>query len=515
MEFVPLSDAPGYATLMGGPEKQNFASVPIEEAEKSKINHERGTHMLEMIDEMPPTRYVDQKLCRRCRCVATYRCSACWTWYCSEDCQRRNWASHVFTCRVPARPNDVDFLRLVSQRAMREIKYEDEERLHNAMLYVLADDHICSTFGFNNCRNIAEVLSLLCLYTTMLSRISSAVTVLQEHLQNYELGNLMKKFCVLERDIAQVTNESECICVTWFLERWSSESFLIPNRDKDTYDIWVTAEGCAIESLDLQHRLETGCEFSKSQVEVFELYIAIQPTIWQIPDIYSLFWIKFGFCYCKSYSQRAKLARQYLELAASSATFDDIVSAYESSSLADLMRAQGIDISELENQGVRLHRPPQCEYSIYRLMIGVEHALSGRYCSCFRVYEGHDCQAYFETHIDHESDTNFGFHMTRSWERWQLLNFYKYLFGLPGFDPRCMAEATEDVDPGRLEEYLDTLVPDMRRKIWDRYRANILFPRLNDRLQGRTMDGQIIPHFHLVCHCKEHCVGGPPGISYS
>lgn len=511
VEFLPLLGTPGYATLMGGLEGRKTKSMPIEEAEVSKINHERETYMLEKINEMPPAVGLNRKLCRRCRCIATYRCSACWTSYCSRACQIQNWAHHVFVCSVSARPNHVDFLRLVIRRAMREIQSGDEEQLHNAILYVLADDHICSTFGFNNCKNTAEVLALICIYSTMLSRVRPAIGALQEHLQNCNLGNFIKQFCQLERQIAQVTNKGECTCVTWFLERWSPASFIIPNRNKATYDIWVTAKDSAIKSLNLKHWLENGCEFNKSQADVFSLYIAIQPTIWQIPDIYSSSWVKFGFCYCKSFSQRAELARQYLALASSSATFDDIVSAYETSRLADLMRFQGINISELENQGVRLYRPPRCEYSVYRLMIGAEHALSGRFCSCFSVREGRDCHTYYETHIDSESDTHFGFHLTSSWERWQLLNFYKHLFGLPGFDPRCMAEAKEDFD---LEEYLDTLVPDMRRKIWDRNRANLLFPRLKDRLSGKTRDGQNISHFHLPCDCKEHDVKGPPGISY-
>ena len=149
------------------------------------------------------------------------------------------------------------------------------------------------------------------------------------------------------------------------------------------------------------------------------------------------------------------------------------------------MRTQGIDISELEIQGIRLHRPPPCEYSVYRLMIGVEHALSGRFCNCFRIQAGRRCHAYYETHIDRESDTNFGFHLTSSWERWQILNFYKHLFHLPHFDARCMADATEDPDLGALETYLNTLVPNMRKKISDRNRTNIMFPRLRDRLRGK------------------------------
>lgn len=513
LEFLPSLETPGYATVIGGSERREIVSVPIEEAEVLKINQEREIHMLENINEMPPTRCLDWKLCRHCHSIAGYRCSACWSWYCSKTCQRRDWPHHVFVCRVSTRPSDVDFLRLVITRTTREVGSTDEERLNNAMRYVLIDDHICSTFGFNNCRNALEVFNLVCLYGTMLSRIRPAVRALQEHLQTGNLSNLMVQVCQLERQRSQASNADECPCVTWFLAHWSSESFILPNRDKAAYDIWAVAVASAIESLDLTHRFDNGYKLNTSQADVFGLYLEIQPSVWLMPDIYSSSWISFGFCYCKSSSQRTELAQKYLTLAFSSATFDDIVSAYKTSSLADLMRTQGIDISELEKQGIRLHRPPPCEYSVYRLMIGVEHALSGRFCSCFRVREGRHCHAYYETHIDRESDTNFGFHLTSSWERWQLLNFYQHLFRLPGFDPHCMAEATENSDLKSLESYLNTLVPDMRKKISDRNRANILFPRLKDRLKGSTRDGQSISHFHLPCACKEHNVSGPPGIS--
>lgn len=146
-------------------------------------------------------------------------------------------------------------------------------------------------------------------------------------------------------------------------------------------------------------------------------------------------------------------------------------------------------------------------------MVGVEHGLSGRYCSCF-AHTGCDCHALTETHIDRESDANFGFHLTSSGERRQLLNFYRHLFQLPDFDPRRMAESTEDPDRGKLENYLDNLVPNMRKKLSDRNRTDIKFPRLGNRLEGRTADGQTISHFHMSCTCKEHNVMGLEGISH-
>jgi hypothetical protein len=121
------------------------------------------------------------------------------------------------------------------------------------------------------------------------------------------------------------------------------------------------------------------------------------------------------------------------------ASFDDIVAAYESWTMADLMKTQGIDLSDLEAQGVTLRMPTVSEHAVFRLMTGVEHA-SGRHCMCFRMNQGRPCHRGFETHLDIQSDVCYGFYLSNSWERWQLLNFYKELFKLPNFDPREMAK---------------------------------------------------------------------------
>jgi hypothetical protein len=441
LEIVPCLETPGYAKLIGGAGNRGSTLVPIEEAELLKINHERSIHMLEGIYDMPLTRNLDQKLCRCCSNVTTHRCSACWSWYCSKACQRRNWPHHVFVCGARARPNDVDFFRLTVMRVARDISSAEEEGLQNAIRYVLADDHVCSTFGFKDCRNALEVIGLVCIYNTILSRVQYPIQVLQDHVQTGNLGNFLTEFCERERQNARISKEDEF--VTWFLEHRTRDLVVIPNIHKVTYGIWDVALASAVDSLGLEDRFDKGEKLGTSQADVFGLYLEIQPSTWLLPDIHSSSWVKFGFCYCKSFSQRRELAQKYLALALSRATFDDIVSAYETSSLAGLMCAHGINISELENQGIQLRRPPPCEYSIYRLMIGVEHALSGRFCSCFSVRGNRDCHTYYETHIDRESDANFGFRLTNSWERWQLLNFYQHLFRLPSFDLHLMAQATK------------------------------------------------------------------------
>ncbi len=513
VEFIPSLETPGEALLLGGGVKGNAMATSMEEAERVKINHDRRASGLEKIEEMPPTWHPEQFLCRRCRSIAKYRCRACWTTYCSASCKRKHWASHVFRCSVRHRPNDVDFLRLVIRRVVKEVDSGDGERCDSAIRYLLADDNLCRTFGFSSCRSTQEVLNLVCIYNSILSGVRPVVMALQSQLEAGTLGDLIRLHCQLEA-YATSAMHKECSCVHWFLKRQSSDPMLIPNREGLIYGIWTVAVFGASKCLDLTTRLESGYQFNNPQRDVFKLYVAIQPNAWLQPDIYSSSWIKFGFYSCESFQQRAELALKYLELASTGAQFDDIVAAYETSSLAGLMHSHNIDTSELEKQGIRFHRPPPYEARVFRLMVGVEHALSGRFCSCFRLYERRDCHWSFETHLDKEAATQFGFLLSTSWERWQLLNFYKHLFHLPGFDPSRMTEAAALPDLDRLESYLNTLVPDLRSKLYNRTRADISFPRLRDRLVLSREDGEeAASQCNFSCECKVHGVFGPPGIS--
>lgn len=218
----------------------------------------------------------------------------------------------------------------------------------NVQVLSLLDILLLQSLPKTTLGTVRELVDLACIYYSMFAKVVRCVSVLQEHLDNGSLHNIMKHFCLSERRIAQDNKNDECPCVTWFLNQVSPESFIVPNRYRATYDIWETAMESVIESLNLTHWIDDNYKLDEPKVDVFCLYLAIQPNIWLIPDVYSASWLKFGFCYCKSFSQRAELARHYLRLASSSATFDEIVSAYETSSLAGLTRSQGIDISGLE-----------------------------------------------------------------------------------------------------------------------------------------------------------------------
>jgi hypothetical protein len=104
-----------------------------------------------------------------------------------------------------------------------------------------------------------------------------------------------------------------------------------------------------------------------------------------------------------------------------------------------LMQSRRLDLSFFEANGILFHRLNLEERGIYRLIAEINHTLSGQFCYCFMSKSY--CHPKFETHLSRESDGDYGFHGTNTWERWQLLNFYKHVFSRPSFDAWEMQEA--------------------------------------------------------------------------
>lgn len=127
-------------------------------------------------------------------------------------------------------------------------------------------------------------------------------------------------------------------------------------------------------------------------------------------------------------------------------------------------------------------------------MAEVKHGLSGHYCPCFKSA----CQnrSKYETLLGKESECDYGFHGENPWERWQLLNFYSVVFAHSDFDARRMQEARRSSSPEALDEYLDSLVPDFRRKIGNIYLADGMFPKLQASVA--------FPHGRPPCDCVVH-----------
>ncbi|KAK5214942.1 hypothetical protein LTR96_011629, partial [Exophiala xenobiotica] len=246
--------------------------------------------------------------------------------------------------------------------------------------------------------------------------------------------------------------------------------------------------------IDLEQRFSLGSVLSDSEKSVASLYTVLLRDFNNIPDAYSAEWIEFGFCYCVSITQREALAAAYLKLAENGTPLNQIASAWDTSSLRHLMESQGIDISLLVSDTIWSQQPSVDEFGIYRLMTEVKHALSGYHCPCFWSA----CQSHskYETLLSKESEVDYGFHGVNTWERWQLLNFYSYVFTHPEFDAHKMQEAKRSLNLEALDEYLDSLVPGFRRKIGNEVLADAMFPKLRARAT--------LPRGRPPCDCIIH-----------
>ncbi|MAD85002.1 MAG: hypothetical protein CL912_18745 [Deltaproteobacteria bacterium] len=196
------------------------------------------------------------------------------------------------------------------------------------------------------------------------------------------------------------------------------------------------------------------------------------------------------------------LAKLYVQLAKSGASLGEIAKAYEVKTLPILMRCNGLQPSIIQAKGVSFHRPDLEDLGIYRLIAEVKHTLSGHFCYCH--LQKKYCHPKFETHLSQESDGDYGFHGTNTWERWQLFNFYKYVFRHRNFSPRKMQEAKRHPDKEKLDQYLDSLVPGFRKDIGNRVLGDLMFPKLKAAV--RFPDGR------PPCWCVMHDTIAPEGL---
>ncbi|KAG0645697.1 NADPH-dependent 1-acyldihydroxyacetone phosphate reductase [Hyphodiscus hymeniophilus] len=217
----------------------------------------------------------------------------------------------------------------------------------------------------------------------------------------------------------------------------------------------------------------------------------------------------FGFDNCSDIGDVANLLCLYGHMT-SKLSINGVRSGIEGGNLGDYVEdfavlTQGLDVSYFEANGILFHLPGLNERGIYRFIAEINHALSGRFCYCFMKKP--KCHPKFETHLSHESEGDYGFHGTNTWERWQLLNFFKYVFDRPGFDARKMQEAKRHPDRDRFRQYLETLVPDFQKKIGNRILGDAMFPKLEASVR--------FPYGRPECCCVMHNTIDPEGLNWA
>lgn len=493
--ITDLYEKPGFVSVMGGMFTKP-KEMSCEEAEIYKENHIRVKFGLERTDEMPPKQGKFAKTCRRCHRPSSLRCSSCRSNYCSRACQKKHWSRHVFVCRLTKRPNHVDYLRIFIRKWSHATG--DEWRQAQTLSELYSDDDLCKTFGFNNCAERYDVAKLLCFYTHMTSKLST--NGVQVGVDEGNLGDYMAVVAELIQYEGKETYH-DCPCFTWFLHRRSFIDCVIPNWAGD-FAYQAAALRRLEHALSIEERDDDVHPLSISEREVLTLYSILFRDFNNIPGPLTSKWLKFGFCFCTNRGQSMELAKLYVQLAKRGASLEEIARAYEEKTLPTLMRRRGLNISTFQAKGIAFHRPDLEELGIYRLIAEVNHALSGRFCYCHLPKR--NCHPKFETHLSRESDGDYGFHGTNTWERWQLFNFYKHVFGHQNFDARKMQEAKRYPDKEKLDQYLDSLVPDFRKNIGNRVLGDIMFPKLKA--------GVKFPNGRPPCWCVMHDTIAPEGL---
>jgi hypothetical protein len=159
------------------------------------------------------------------------------------------------------------------------------------------------------------------------------------------------------------------------------------------------------------------------------------------------------------------------------------------------MATKDIGTSSLLSHGIYPRRPSPETIGIYRLMSEVTHILNGcAICPC----NSFSCKFHSkeEPSFCLESEIDYGFHETNTWERWQLLNFYSSLFKNPKFHPQEMQKARRDSDTKVFEAYIESLVPGFRRALMNEHLTDGMFPNFGSKMEFKGD--------HPFCNCAIH-----------
>lgn len=498
--IAPIPRKPGLVTVSSG-QWTSSKVMNLGGAEKLRLNFIRQKHGLEKLDEMPPLESSRANICRFCDSgPALFRCCACRMLYCSQACQRRDWKTHVFVCRVKDRPNKVDNLRWFLKRYVGRDPVADEPEL---MERLFADDDLCYTFGFNQCVSAGETRYLLFILQHTLGLHKPRD--LQRWIDENCLHRQLRESFFLSRstrDKNLPTNEA----FSWYLNEYTTNRLSQPSiYGRYRHQLF------ALQFVKALFRLAPipteWQDLPPKENRVLRLYSRLLQPFNNIPTPFDQEWLLFGFCYCSTHAQCQQLRSAYLQLSARQLPLGHIAEHLGCQEhTIDLFRSQNIDIANLLDQGIRPGLPVPRDVSAYRLVAEVKHALSGRFCSCFHRRKYPRGYAFFEneSHLSIPSEIEYDFHGTEEWERWQLLNFYQHVFSLPAFDVGELQAANA---ANSLTDYLDRLVPDFRFKLFCKYRTSLTFPALGATVRNRATGERVHDVDYSVVHDVQQSFG--------
>lgn len=208
---------------------------------------------------------------------------------------------------------------------------------------------------------------MLCIYSNLIRQCR--LRDIQRSVDLGQTGELLH--CWIEAGAAHRPhrNEGEA-CFSWFSTKRAKGLLSLPSG----YNYYAYHDR-AIQMLGhcFHSRFESAAvtPFTESEKSILSLYSILFREFNNLPSACNSEWISFGFCYCTNHEQQTALAVAYGKLALSGTPLDEIAHAWKTPSLANLMRDRGIEVTQLESNGIQFHRPPAEELGIYRLMMEV------------------------------------------------------------------------------------------------------------------------------------------------
>jgi len=175
---------------------------------------------------------------------------------------------------------------------------------------LFSDDYLCRTFGFAHYVNFGDVKNLLYLYGYLFCTFKSATGLLMTGEGN--TGNFIEVWATLL--ITTHVNIPLAIAI-------ASDGFSNNEPQILKFQIGVISiyQGIGLRKAEHNFSVPPADDdpepLSPGEGAVVLLYSQLFRLFNNVPDVYSLEWANFGFCFCRSWDQRKRLVNAYLELA--------------------------------------------------------------------------------------------------------------------------------------------------------------------------------------------------------
>lgn len=393
-------------------------------------------------------------LCTRCERSdpPPKRCAACKkAWYCSSQCQRRDWVCHIFDCNPTRAITSADYIAL----AVEQNEYPEH-------VEAVAD------YGFGNSTEQEHSDKLLKVYSDLLHpETGRGIKATTLHRWKTE-GTLVEN---MVRELQDLPRESDNDHLSWFLENPD----VVDGMSVREYELqWMLPYEQSMrrtfgfiglsETLPADDMIQYNNSLPTHKQECLMFYSILLMKALLNPS--NLTWVKFGFASCRRSSESVLV--EMFTMLIHSCTFDEFCAAYESGSLLLLMiKACGIHIVD-PYIATFLTETPEPVRSVWWLHQYIENVVTG----------GHESNPSFMP-MNPIILTDYGFMNCKTPEDHRLLiDLYKSFFADMDSDPLALHDACME---GRLFRYFtDDQKCQLRQK--KKYRRLLLNPHPSKEL---------------------------------